>query len=95
MDNDDRPVGRILGRREALKVLGAAGAAVVAGCVPGSAQPTGTPRAGASYGAAATALPAEATSAAGSVALPACVVRPELTEGPYFVDERLNRSDIR
>jgi uncharacterized protein (TIGR03437 family) len=25
----------------------------------------------------------------------ACVVRPALTEGPYFVDERLNRSDIR
>jgi protocatechuate 3,4-dioxygenase beta subunit len=24
-----------------------------------------------------------------------CVVRPELTEGPYFVDENLNRSDIR
>jgi len=24
-----------------------------------------------------------------------CVVRPEQTEGPYFVDERLNRSDIR
>jgi protocatechuate 3,4-dioxygenase beta subunit len=23
-----------------------------------------------------------------------CVVRPELTEGPYFVDEQLNRSDI-
>lgn len=28
-------------------------------------------------------------------ALPSCVVRPALTEGPYFVDERLNRSDIR
>ena len=26
---------------------------------------------------------------------PTCVVRPEQTEGPYFVDERLNRSDIR
>jgi protocatechuate 3,4-dioxygenase beta subunit len=26
---------------------------------------------------------------------PPCVVRPEQTEGPYFVDERLNRSDIR
>lgn len=26
---------------------------------------------------------------------PACVVKPEQTEGPYFVDERLNRSDIR
>lgn len=24
-----------------------------------------------------------------------CVARPEQTEGPYFVDERLNRSDIR
>jgi protocatechuate 3,4-dioxygenase beta subunit len=26
---------------------------------------------------------------------PACVVRPTATEGPFFVDERLNRSDIR
>lgn len=26
---------------------------------------------------------------------PACVVRPEQTEGPYFIDERLHRSDIR
>ncbi|MGH7703106.1 MAG: intradiol ring-cleavage dioxygenase [Gemmatimonadales bacterium] len=26
---------------------------------------------------------------------PSCVVRPEQTEGPYFVDEGLNRSDIR
>ncbi len=26
---------------------------------------------------------------------PACVVRPEQTEGPYFVDEKLNRADIR
>src|SRR5580765_3621800 len=25
----------------------------------------------------------------------ACVVRPALTEGPYFVDARLERSDIR
>jgi len=26
---------------------------------------------------------------------PACVLTPEQTEGPYFVDERLDRSDIR
>jgi protocatechuate 3,4-dioxygenase beta subunit len=26
---------------------------------------------------------------------PSCVVRPEQTEGPYFIDEKLNRSDIR
>ena len=30
-----------------------------------------------------------------AIHVPACVVRPEQTEGPYFVDERLNRSDIR
>ena len=30
-----------------------------------------------------------------TVVLPPCIVRPEQTEGPYFVDERLNRSDIR
>lgn len=27
--------------------------------------------------------------------LPPCVVHPELTEGPYFVDEKINRSDVR
>jgi protocatechuate 3,4-dioxygenase beta subunit len=34
-------------------------------------------------------------SIADAAITPACVVRPEQTEGPYFVDERLNRSDIR
>jgi len=27
--------------------------------------------------------------------MPACIARPEQTEGPYFVDEDLRRSDIR
>lgn len=27
--------------------------------------------------------------------LPACIVRPVQTEGPYFIDDQLNRSDIR
>ena len=35
------------------------------------------------------------TSAAAVVATPSCVVKPALTEGPYFVDEKLNRSDVR
>jgi protocatechuate 3,4-dioxygenase beta subunit len=37
------------------------------------------------------------TVAASAMAAPqqSCVVRPQLTEGPYFVDEKLNRSDIR
>src|SRR3981189_2723960 len=34
-------------------------------------------------------------SGAQSAGAPPCVVRPALTEGPYFVDEKLNRSDIR
>ena len=31
----------------------------------------------------------------GGEVLPSCVVRPAQTEGPYFVDEKLNRADIR
>ncbi len=45
---------------------------------------------------AATAEAAGATAvAANASAVPACVVRPEVTEGPYYVDEDLVRSDIR
>ena len=32
---------------------------------------------------------------AGGAVLPSCIVRPEQTEGPYFVDSRLDRADIR
>jgi protocatechuate 3,4-dioxygenase beta subunit len=32
---------------------------------------------------------------AAAASVPPCVVRPEQTEGPYFIDEKLNRSDIR
>lgn len=40
--------------------------------------------------------PGSAALAAGLGTLPpACVVRPEQTEGPYFVDTMLNRADIR
>ncbi|MBB5232798.1 intradiol ring-cleavage dioxygenase [Deinococcus budaensis] len=31
----------------------------------------------------------------GAASLPGCVVRPAMTEGPYFVDEGLRRGDIR
>lgn len=42
-----------------------------------------------------TAVPVATEAIANEIALPACVVSPAMTEGPYFVDERLNRSDIR
>jgi protocatechuate 3,4-dioxygenase beta subunit len=83
MDNDDLPVGSMLSRRDALKLLGISSAALLASCAPGTA--TLAPTAGASTQA----------SSATDGALPACVVRPEATEGPYYVDEDLDRSDIR
>ena len=96
MDNDDKPIGKILSRRDVLKILGLGSAAtLVAACAPDvieTLSPTAT-SVPATSAAAPTSTIAAATSV--SVPLPACVVRPEMTEGPYFVDEMLNRSDIR
>jgi protocatechuate 3,4-dioxygenase beta subunit len=39
--------------------------------------------------------PAHGGDAKSAAMLPECVVRPEQMEGPYFVDEKLNRTDIR
>jgi protocatechuate 3,4-dioxygenase beta subunit len=78
LHNDDKPVGRVLSRREILSLLGGAGgAAVLLG--------TGFSKI----------LAQSATAEASSAAAPACVVKPALTEGPYFVDGMLNRMDIR
>jgi protocatechuate 3,4-dioxygenase beta subunit len=75
MDNDDKPVGKVLSRRQALRLLGVAGGAAGAGLLGERVIAQNNPNS--------------------PTALPSCVVRPALTEGPYFVDERLNRSDIR
>jgi protocatechuate 3,4-dioxygenase beta subunit len=106
MDNDDRQVGRILSRREVLALFGAAGAAFLAACMglDETASPTipVTQTAGEGPAIVPTAVPTQGAAApaateaiADTGALPACVVRPEQTEGPYFVDEMLDRSDIR
>jgi len=80
MDNNDKPVGRILSRREVLALLGAVGVVAAAGRFPAQSL--------------AQAARGTAPGGAGTEA-PACVVRPEQMEGPYFNDERLERSDIR
>lgn len=91
MDNDDKPIGAILNRRDVLKILGIGSAAtLLASCATDMIEtisPTFVP----------TSQPATQTlaTATGSNVIPACVVRPEMTEGPFFVDEVLNRSDIR
>jgi hypothetical protein len=63
----------LFSRRQALVLLGTAGAAVLAGRSNGLC----------------------ASAASSERNLPACIVTPKQTEGPFFVDQRLNRSDIR
>ena len=79
-------VGLLLKRREVLGFIGGTAAVSLVGCLRGesaSSEPTSS-------------SPNSSTnSLAQSSTAPACVVKPEQTEGPYFVDERLNRSDIR
>jgi protocatechuate 3,4-dioxygenase beta subunit len=70
VDRDDRPVGRVLTRREALAWLGVSGVTLLGGLRPALAGAAEPPRR-------------------------TCIARPEQTEGPYFVDTRLHRSDIR
>ena len=71
MDQDDRPVGEVLSRREVVQLLGASSLLLLPG--------------GAWLG--------RLRGAVGDP--PACIVRPKQTEGPYFVDTGLDRSDIR
>lgn len=95
--DDDIPVGRILSRREMLKALAGAGT-VLAAAGYGTAQ-AGSLLSGKSLQAEAASQSIRDFTAGPSglhaVRIPSCVVRPALTEGPYFVDELLNRSDIR
>jgi protocatechuate 3,4-dioxygenase beta subunit len=73
MNDDDTRLGRVLTRREMLALLGAGGAALLAGR---------------------TARRAQAAELKGD-APRTCVVTAEQIEGPYYVESRLNRSDIR
>lgn len=75
----DRNPGINLGRRRALVLAAGAAASVIHG----------------GRGLRAAGLMRALEDDEASEAIGACVVRPQQTEGPYFVDERLNRSDIR
>src|SRR5262249_61089228 len=78
----DGPRSGALARRDVLTLLGATAGGAVLGTFLRSPL---SGRSGRVVFGAATASAADAS----------CIVRPEMTEGPYFVDERLNRSDIR
>ncbi|MEW6492441.1 MAG: intradiol ring-cleavage dioxygenase [Cyanobacteriota bacterium] len=79
------PVKRIsvvsmLKRREMLGFLGGTAAVSLVGCWRGQST---------------SAKPIRTLTQTPTRTTPTCVVRPQQTEGPYFVDEKLNRSDIR
>lgn len=80
LDDDDLPVGTILSRRRALGLLGLGGLGLAGGLGTVSGL------AGAQNA---------ATTIKASTALPSCVVRPQMTEGPFWVDEQLKRRDVR
>jgi len=78
------PLASILSRREVLGFLGGTAAVSLVGCFRGqstSAKPTGRST--------------QTSTRTALATTPTCVVRPQQTEGPYFVDEKLNRSDIQ
>ena len=91
MERDDAkktPKIRYLSRREMLGLMGSTAAAItLAGC--GGSEQSGS-------GESTSTSTAEVTNGAGTeTASTTCVVRPEQTEGPYYVDTGLARSDIR
>jgi protocatechuate 3,4-dioxygenase beta subunit len=103
---DESTPRRLLTRRRTLGLIGAAGVAglaAAAGCSSSDNTATATPTTSRSAtatgptGATATsaATTSEATATASAEPVINCVAVPALTEGPYFVDELLNRSDIR
>jgi len=69
-----------LTRRRLIEILGGAGVAALSGC--GSSSTSASSTSGSTSG----------TTTSGTTA--SCVLTPELTVGPYFVDEKLNRSDL-
>jgi uncharacterized protein (TIGR03437 family) len=93
---------QLFSRRETLRLMGAAGATALIGLsdehalglLPGG--PSGSVvQASPLPGVLRAALFTPSPRLAMDVSQLSCVTRPALTEGPFFVDERLNRSDIR
>jgi protocatechuate 3,4-dioxygenase beta subunit len=73
---------RISSRRQVLGLLRSTAAALLVGCISRQSA----------FGK----MPSSTTQTPAKIAkIPSCVVKPQQTEGPYFVDEKLNRSDIR
>ena len=110
IDEDDKTIGHIWSRRELIAALGGTGLAalLLAGCGSGSGSgsvattsttgsTTGTsgvtPTGGASETTGTTTTTTTTTGTTTTSAMD-IVATPAVTEGPFFVDEKLNRSDL-
>jgi protocatechuate 3,4-dioxygenase beta subunit len=82
-------------RRDVLSFIGSVVAVGFVGCgssqSPTSPSSSSSSTSGTSTGTSTSAATGVSTGSTNAL----CTVTPALTEGPYFVDERLNRSDIR
>ncbi|MBA3946015.1 MAG: twin-arginine translocation pathway signal protein [Herpetosiphonaceae bacterium] len=87
MEDDDRQVGHLISRREALVWMGATAAAL--------AGASGITQRGSVKAAQAATDAISGGSTPLATTVPSCIVRPQKTQGPFYVDEELNRSDIR
>jgi len=76
--------GHDAARRQVVFMVGSFAAAGLVGCGGDASTPV-----------AATGSSADTSSSASTPVGSSCVVRPRLTEGPYYVDEMLDRSDLR
>ncbi len=94
-------LNQLLSRRETLRLMGATGAASFLGLGKTNLLGFSDTQSAGTYDdllarlmrpALFAASPLQATRPVSEMS---CVARPALTEGPFFVDERLNRSDIR
>src|SRR4051812_13061621 len=89
MNGDVTPLSRLRTRRDAITMLGLAGAGLIAtACGKSSKSATATTAPSST-----TAAGGTATTASGSNGA-ACTLMPELTEGPYYLDLKKVRSDI-
>jgi protocatechuate 3,4-dioxygenase beta subunit len=75
-------------RREAITWLGAAGVAAVAAACGVSGRASSNPSSTSSSSSAGTGGTSPATTS------PSCVLSPEMTEGPYYIDGEAIRSDV-
>ena len=105
LHDDDKPVGHILNRRELLALVGATGFITIVGCGGGSSTTSATGTSATSTSGVTSTGAASETSSSGTTTTAGgsgtttsgsmnVVVTPAVTEGPFFVDENLNRSNL-